>query len=42
MTPATAAITDALPPSLQNVGSAVNDLSRELGVPWASRSWGAP
>lgn len=31
MTPATAAITDALPPSLQNVGSAVNDLSRELG-----------
>jgi EmrB/QacA subfamily drug resistance transporter len=31
MTPATAAITDALPPRLQNVGSAVNDLSRELG-----------
>ncbi|MEU8949340.1 MFS transporter [Streptomyces sp. NPDC048489] len=31
MTPATAAITDALPPALQNVGSAVNDLSRELG-----------
>ncbi|WP_330346814.1 MFS transporter [Streptomyces sp. NBC_00582] len=30
-TPATAAITDALPPRLQNVGSAVNDLSRELG-----------
>ncbi|MET8100368.1 MFS transporter [Streptomyces sp. NPDC005236] len=31
MAPATAAITDALPPRLQNVGSAVNDLSRELG-----------
>ncbi|MFB7620057.1 MFS transporter [Kitasatospora sp. NPDC056181] len=31
MTPATTAITDALPRSLQNVGSAVNDLSRELG-----------
>lgn len=31
MTPATTAITDALPPSLQNVGSAMNDLSRELG-----------
>ncbi|MFJ1733033.1 MFS transporter [Streptomyces sp. NPDC088254] len=31
MTPATAAITDALPARLQNVGSAVNDLSRELG-----------
>ncbi|MCX5269424.1 MFS transporter [Streptomyces sp. NBC_00199] len=31
MAPATAAITDALPPHLQNVGSAVNDLSRELG-----------
>ncbi|MGW7041396.1 MFS transporter [Streptomyces avermitilis] len=31
MTPATAAITDALPPRLQNVGSAVNDLSRDLG-----------
>ncbi|MGV9706038.1 MFS transporter [Streptomyces sp. NPDC003483] len=31
MTPATAAITDALPSRLQNVGSAVNDLSRELG-----------
>ncbi|MEU9139549.1 MFS transporter [Streptomyces sp. NPDC048404] len=31
MTPATAAITDALPSALQNVGSAVNDLSRELG-----------
>jgi Na+/melibiose symporter-like transporter len=31
ITPATAAITDALPPRLQNVGSAVNDLSRELG-----------
>ncbi|KUN55589.1 hypothetical protein AQJ46_49185 [Streptomyces canus] len=30
-TPATAAITDSLPPRLQNVGSAVNDLSRELG-----------
>ncbi|MEU3278898.1 hypothetical protein [Streptomyces antibioticus] len=31
MTPATAAITDALPSRLQNVGSAVNDLARELG-----------
>lgn len=31
MTPATAAITDALPPDKQGVGSAVNDLSRELG-----------
>ncbi|MFI9273215.1 MFS transporter [Kitasatospora sp. NPDC052896] len=31
MTPATTAITDALPRSLQSVGSAVNDLSRELG-----------
>ncbi|MFF2363845.1 MFS transporter [Streptomyces sp. NPDC058122] len=31
MAPATAAITDALPSHLQNVGSAVNDLSRELG-----------
>ena len=31
MTPATTAITDALPRSLQNVGSAMNDLSRELG-----------
>ncbi|WP_406177216.1 MFS transporter [Streptomyces sp. NBC_00996] len=31
MTPATAAITDALPRSLQSVGSAMNDLSRELG-----------
>ncbi|MFJ3789490.1 MFS transporter [Kitasatospora sp. NPDC090091] len=31
MTPATTAITDALPQSLQNVGSAMNDLSRELG-----------
>ncbi|MEU6484424.1 MFS transporter [Streptomyces sp. NPDC046887] len=31
MTPATAAITDTLPARLQNVGSAVNDLSRELG-----------
>ncbi|GAB2930703.1 MFS transporter [Streptomyces heilongjiangensis] len=31
MTPATAAITDSLPSHLQNVGSAVNDLSRELG-----------
>lgn len=30
-TPATAAITNALPARLQNVGSAVNDLSRELG-----------
>ncbi len=31
MTPATAAITDALPDSQQGVASAVNDLSRELG-----------
>jgi len=31
MTPATAAITDALPASQQGVGSAVNDLARELG-----------
>lgn len=31
MTPATAAITDALPPRQQGVASAVNDLARELG-----------
>ncbi|MFF0690899.1 MFS transporter [Streptomyces albogriseolus] len=31
MPPATTAITDALPKELQNVGSAVNDLARELG-----------
>ncbi|MER5878729.1 MFS transporter [Streptomyces sp. NPDC001910] len=31
MTPATTSITDALPRSLQNVGSAMNDLARELG-----------
>lgn len=31
MPPATTAITDALPQELQNVGSAVNDLTRELG-----------
>ncbi|MET8948603.1 MFS transporter [Streptomyces sp. NPDC004542] len=31
MAPATTAITDALPKSLQNVGSAMNDLSREVG-----------
>jgi EmrB/QacA subfamily drug resistance transporter len=31
MTPATAAITDALPKEKQGVGSAMNDLSRELG-----------
>ena len=31
MTPATAAITEALPPARQGVGSALNDLSRELG-----------
>jgi EmrB/QacA subfamily drug resistance transporter len=30
-TPATAAITEALPPSQQGVGSALNDLSREVG-----------
>ncbi|MCH0565946.1 MULTISPECIES: MFS transporter [unclassified Streptomyces] len=31
MTPATTAITGALPRALQNVGSAMNDLTRELG-----------
>ncbi|MEU1040592.1 MFS transporter [Streptomyces sp. NPDC005907] len=31
MTPATTCITDALPRSLQNIGSAMNDLARELG-----------
>ncbi|MEU8802814.1 MFS transporter [Spirillospora sp. NPDC048819] len=31
MTPATAAITDALPQDKQGVGSAMNDLARELG-----------
>lgn len=31
MPPATTAITEALPAELQNVGSAVNDLARELG-----------
>ncbi|GAA1851097.1 MFS transporter [Actinomadura bangladeshensis] len=31
MTPATAAITDALPADKQGVGSAMNDLARELG-----------
>jgi MFS family permease len=31
MTPATTAITEALPPAQQGVGSALNDLSRELG-----------
>ena len=31
MTPATAAITDALPVEQQGVGSAMNDLARELG-----------
>jgi len=31
MTPATAAITEALPPAQQGVGSALNDLSREVG-----------
>jgi MFS family permease len=31
MTPATAAITDALPSEKQGVGSAMNDLARELG-----------
>jgi MFS family permease len=31
MTPATAAVTDALPHDKQGVGSAMNDLSRELG-----------
>jgi hypothetical protein len=31
MTPATAAVTDALPKEKQGVGSAMNDLARELG-----------
>ncbi|MFA1550635.1 MFS transporter [Actinomadura chokoriensis] len=31
MTPATASVTDALPPEKQGVGSAMNDLARELG-----------
>jgi EmrB/QacA subfamily drug resistance transporter len=31
MTPATSAITEALPPGQQGVGSALNDLSREVG-----------
>ena len=31
MTPATSAVTDSLPPALQGVGSAMNDLARELG-----------
>jgi MFS family permease len=31
MTPATKAITEALPPAQQGVGSALNDLSREVG-----------
>jgi EmrB/QacA subfamily drug resistance transporter len=31
MTPATTAVTDALPSSKQGIGSAMNDLSRELG-----------
>src|SRR6202034_4509792 len=31
MTPATSAITEALPASQQGVGSALNDLSREVG-----------
>jgi hypothetical protein len=31
MTPATSAITEALPQSQQGVGSALNDLSREVG-----------
>ncbi len=31
MTPATSAVTDSLPPALQGVGSAVNDLAREFG-----------
>jgi MFS family permease len=31
MTPATAAITEGLPPAQQGVGSALNDLSREVG-----------
>jgi hypothetical protein len=31
MTPATSAITGALPPARQGVGSALNDLSREVG-----------
>jgi len=31
MTPATTAVTEALPPAQQGVGSALNDLSREVG-----------
>jgi len=31
MTPATSGITSALPASQQGVGSAINDLSREVG-----------
>jgi EmrB/QacA subfamily drug resistance transporter len=31
MTPATSAITEALPPAQQGVGSAINDLAREVG-----------
>ena len=31
MTPATAAVTDALPAAKQGIGSAMNDLARELG-----------
>jgi EmrB/QacA subfamily drug resistance transporter len=31
MTPATTAVTNSLPPALQGVGSAMNDLSREVG-----------
>jgi hypothetical protein len=31
MTPATSAVTDALPPDKQGVGSAMNDLCREFG-----------
>jgi len=31
MTPATATLTDALPAAQQGVGSAMNDLARELG-----------
>ena len=42
MTPATAAITDALPVAKQGVGSATNDLARELGGRARDRRPGQP
>ena len=42
MTPATAAITDALPVAKQGVGSAMNDLARELGGALGHRRTGQP